>query len=192
MDNETKLDSTDARYVQCVYTDGNFFGTDTRYGNCHENFVVNGGDSQPGCWSKFPDLEDVLTCDHSRASDYFLESLNSEHEFWGIRCPLNPDLIQALNKTETQDITYHKDMELIGIHTEETNGTFCVDTNSTAPYALSRDTFLKKLKEEIKHKEVNDALSPFYRFLIFNIPFFKPIDPINLILPSILNSNIKI
>lgn len=145
--------------MQCIYTDGNVFGTDTKYGNCHANFYCNGGDSQPGCLKS---VSDLLTCDHSRACDYFQESLEPNFEFWGIRCPLNPAWKHKLN---FQDFMHDTDMDRIGVKSAETNGTFCVDTNSEFPFAMSRFSFLQKINHFIENNGKSQQSSSFWKFL---------------------------
>lgn len=126
MRKERKLNSDDAKYVQCIYTDGDIFGTATEYGCGHENFMMNGGEAQPGC-------PGATACDHKRAYVYFQESLSPDHQFWGIQCRA----YSVPHKNGTMDI--------IGIHHKRINGTFCVRTDYKSPYALSKDDVLESI-----------------------------------------------
>lgn len=156
--NDVKLDKGDARYVQCIYTDANVFGTAKKYGNCDANFLVNGG-VQTGCLRK---LFGVFTCQHSRACDYFQESLNSNDEFWGIRCPLNSALNLPLSFL---DLTHNNEADKIGVHSAELNGTFCVDTKPESPFAMSRNSFLLRINQLIANHGTPHHSSSFWDFV---------------------------
>lgn len=115
---DAKLDRTDAKYVQAIYTDGNTFGTLTTKGNGHGNFYMNGGNSQRGC--------KILSCDHSRAYEYFREAITDY--FWGLRCSLN---------SITKGITW----DTIGIHSERKEGNFYVPTTKKSPFAAPKEYY---------------------------------------------------
>lgn len=131
---EWKLNSDDAQYVQCIHTDGNKFGLMTKYECGHANFLMNNGNDQVGC-------EIDLTCDHERAYEYFQESLYPDHQFWGIPC-------NAISNIPYKNET----IDMIGIHSHRTKGTFCVPTKSTSPYALDKDTVVKTFWDAMKSK----------------------------------------
>lgn len=110
---EKKLNSNDAQYVQCIYTD-RMYGTKTAHGDGHGNFFMNSkGDHQPGC--------DLNMCDHSRAHEFFLASMNKKNIFEGAEC-------------RVENNQHRKDR--IGIHSKKENGTFCVDTTPESPFAM--------------------------------------------------------
>lgn len=109
-----KLNSTDAKYVQCIYTDGNTWGTRIEYGDAHAHFLMHDGLNQPGCENK------PAICDHSLAHEYFKESMNKNSVFEGTYCG-------AENNQHRTD--------WIGIHSKGENGTFCVKVNRASPYA---------------------------------------------------------
>ncbi|CAO1429205.1 unnamed protein product [Diamesa serratosioi] len=71
----TRLAVTDADYVECIQTDNRNFGIGAPLG--HVDFFPNGGSNQPGCLTSI--------CDHNRAVDFFVESLNSQR-LWGRQC----------------------------------------------------------------------------------------------------------
>lgn len=112
-DIKSKLHSSNAQYVQCIYTDGNALGTKTKLGDGHGNFIMNGGGNQPGC-----DL--IPICDHSRAYEYFKASMFENNKIEGEEC-------------RVKDNKSRKDR--IGIYSAKINGTFCVETGSEFPYA---------------------------------------------------------
>lgn len=67
---DNRLDPTDGKYVHVIHTNDGMLGFGITMGDV--DYYPNGGTSQPGCgW----DL--VGTCAHSRAYEYFAESLNS-------------------------------------------------------------------------------------------------------------------
>lgn len=132
MDDFTRLDSSDAHYVQCIYTDGNLNGLAVENKCGHANFLMNGGENQPGCI--------LPTCDHARAHEYFQESLLPDHQFWGIPCI--PKGVATENKT----------IDIIGIHSKKKEGTFCVPTNSDSEsqFALPREKVVQRYWNPIK------------------------------------------
>jgi len=75
------LNKNDAKYVECIHTDGGVLGTVLPMG--HVDFYANGGRQQPGC--KLP------TCDHSRAPKIFFDALkNCRYNFcteWSCQNP---------------------------------------------------------------------------------------------------------
>lgn len=115
-ENDSKLTSDDAKYVQCIYTNGGTWGTETEHGDGHGNFFMHGGIDQPGCED---DIFDI--CDHSLAYMYFKESLDKSHVFEGADC------------RDGKGNLSHTDR--IGIHSKMENGKFCVKVNKAFPYA---------------------------------------------------------
>lgn len=121
--NGVRLDSNDAKYVQCIYTNNGVLGTSLNCG--HGNFIMNGGLAQPGCFT--------APCAHSRATEYFTESLNPEHKFVSKRCE---NLIKKLFfDFIAQQCSYEEDR--LGIHSARKKGSYFVRTNSYPPYARS-------------------------------------------------------
>lgn len=74
-DPTTRLDSTDADYVEVIHTDGAALGIGNPIG--HADFFPNGGITQPGCATSI--------CNHRRAFEFFAESINS-NRLWARRC----------------------------------------------------------------------------------------------------------
>lgn len=129
---DARLDSSDAKYVQCVYTNNGVLGTNFNCG--HGNFVMNGGLAQPGCFTP--------TCAHSRAIEYFAESLNPDHIFASDRCE---NLIKNLFfELIAQPCSYVLDR--LGIHSARKLGTYYVSTNSIPPYASNAWKYLLRSK----------------------------------------------
>jgi len=89
-DEAARLSPDDAKFVDVIHTDGTGFAA--YYGMLqpcgHVDFYPNGGNNQPGCWTELPgqglDMEtgdlpttiSTLSCSHSRAYKFFLESFD--------------------------------------------------------------------------------------------------------------------
>lgn len=67
-DTEKRLDTSDANFVHIIHTNGGKLGFKSSIG--HADYFPNGGSSQPGCG-----LDIFGTCAHSRAYEYFSESI---------------------------------------------------------------------------------------------------------------------
>lgn len=87
----------DARSVETIVTDGGGLGFSAPLGD--GNFYPNGGRSQPGCgW----DL--AGTCAHSRAHEFYLESLNTEDHFYSFSCESYDEIRRGRCTTNGQQI----------------------------------------------------------------------------------------
>jgi len=69
---DNRLDPTDGKYVQVIHTNDGMLGFGINMG--HVDYYPNGGSSQPGCG-----LDLVGSCAHSRAYEYYAESLLENH-----------------------------------------------------------------------------------------------------------------
>lgn len=128
--------------VEVVHTNANGLGIIKPRG--HLDFFVNGGTTQPGCrdpnlfdfkeWlthqiGKIVTSRDASKCAHSRAYEYYAESINSEKGFYGLKCP---------------DTNYFRNINCNGPVEEMSGpnlgshilGTFYVPTNQNRPFAL--------------------------------------------------------
>lgn len=78
---ETRLDETDAGYVEVIHTCAGLLGMTKPIGMA--SFYPNGGKSQPGCgWSDV-----VGMCAHGRSYEYYLESLQQQRpRFLAFQC----------------------------------------------------------------------------------------------------------
>lgn len=123
---DERIDPTDAKYVQCVFTNQFLLGMSIDCG--HANFYLNGGMWQPGCSST------DIVCSHQRAMKYFTESLNPEHRFIGDQCEsYSKKLLVALTGWQCSDVS-----DRLGIHNEGKSGRFFVKTNAQPPFALRK------------------------------------------------------
>ncbi|XP_050541855.1 pancreatic lipase-related protein 2-like [Daktulosphaira vitifoliae] len=120
------LDHTDAHFVDIIHTAAGFFG---QWGpNGHADFYVNGGTSQPGCVSN--SLIRTLSCDHTKVSPYFIESINSDIGFWAKPC--SNRFLFNLGLCDSPESEY----VLMGEHiTHKARGTFYLTTNAKKPFA---------------------------------------------------------
>ncbi|XP_063362800.1 inactive pancreatic lipase-related protein 1-like [Cydia amplana] len=120
------LDHTDALFVDILHTGAGILG---QWGpNGHADFYVNGGSSQPGC--AHDTIFQTLSCDHTKVTPYFIESINSRAGFWAGPCPsLFSYLIGWCEPKDTEYV-------LMGEHlTHKARGVFYVTTNAKPPYA---------------------------------------------------------
>lgn len=128
MNNDDKLDRTDAKFVDVYHTNAFVQGKVENSG--HVDFFINGGVIQPGCWAE----NRFFACNHHRAPLYFAESINTPRGFWGWPCPnylqyllgrcppIDPQILmgELVNQTAT--------------------GTYLVITESVSPFAVGKYT----------------------------------------------------
>lgn len=74
-----RLHSGDANYVEVIHTDIGRLGFDQPIG--HASFYPNWGRGHPGCG-----IEVTGMCSHSRAFEFFAESIRNSNGFWATRC----------------------------------------------------------------------------------------------------------
>ncbi|KAL4237011.1 hypothetical protein ACF0H5_005395 [Mactra antiquata] len=102
---KVRLDSSDAKFVDVIHTDGQpiitlGFGSTTLMGDV--DFFPNGGKNQPGCKSAGKHLFKLITgefkkfrkgigCDHARARDLFIESITTSCSYQSVPCKNTED-----------------------------------------------------------------------------------------------------
>lgn len=86
-----RVDTTDSQFVHIIHTSGGFLGFKSSIG--HADYFPNGGSSQPGCG-----IDLVGSCAHSRAYQFFADSLNNG-QFVSRQC----DSYSDLNKESCSD-----------------------------------------------------------------------------------------
>ncbi|KAG5672360.1 hypothetical protein PVAND_002493 [Polypedilum vanderplanki] len=72
-----RINTGDARYVECLHTNGGLTGAGIGAAICDADFFPNGGSSQPGCL--------LPGCSHGRAVDFYMESIQ-RNGFHSVRC----------------------------------------------------------------------------------------------------------
>ncbi|XP_071118627.1 inactive pancreatic lipase-related protein 1-like [Haliotis cracherodii] len=143
-----RLDPTDADFVDVIHTDGSPFETLGGFGMItpvgHVDFYPNGGVQQPGCpedsWSSFmssayssgvEEAELNIGCNHNRASELFVESVNSPCPFTAFPCSNITDF--------NSGNCFHcgnSPCPVMGYPSVQTQarGSFYLDTRPTRPY----------------------------------------------------------
>jgi hypothetical protein len=116
-DPSSRLDSTDAAYVEAIITSTIGF----RRPIAHVTFYPNWGLTQPGC-----DLD--VGCDHHRATEFYTESVNSDR-FLARQCE-SFDEIEAENCSGTEVVA-----SLGGDYSKTVRGVFFLETNAASPFA---------------------------------------------------------
>ncbi|KAL1462887.1 hypothetical protein WDU94_014691 [Cyamophila willieti] len=136
--NKTKdLDSTDALFVDVIHTAAGVLGQWGPSG--HADYYVNGGTSQPGCGS-FSIIEQ-LSCDHTKVTPYFIESINTKRGFWAAPCPNR--FYYNLGWCDSPETQY---VEMGERANPKTRGIFYLQTNAKAPYAKGLPVYRSRRK----------------------------------------------
>lgn len=78
INSRNRLERSDAKFVEVIHL---FTGWGMNEPIGHVDFYANSGWSQPGCG-----IDLFGSCSHSRAWQYFAESINSDVGFWGRKC----------------------------------------------------------------------------------------------------------
>lgn len=126
--NPNRLRREDADYVECIHTNGNSLGLFSPV--CSVDIYPNYGLKQPGCTpaSFMPLISDL--CSHSRAWEFYAESLTSQ--FTAYQC-------QSMDKMK-RDECNGTDIVMGGDDFEEKRnltGMFYLDTNEKSPFAIN-------------------------------------------------------
>ncbi|XP_059617748.1 uncharacterized protein LOC132262484 [Phlebotomus argentipes] len=130
-DPDLRLDASDAAFVDIIHTSGGTLRSYAPIGMA--DFYVNGGTPpQPGCGG----ISELATiCSHGRAVEYFLESIDSHHGFWGMEC-------ESWSSYKSGDCrgTFAK----MGASIDPTTrGIFYLGTNYKSPFAMGRKIFFE-------------------------------------------------
>ncbi|GJQ71685.1 hypothetical protein Trydic_g11380 [Trypoxylus dichotomus] len=121
--NDWKLDSSDANFVDVIHTNAGSFGKIEPMG--HADFYVNGGSIQPACQN----LIYVPLCSHLMANFYYAESIISK-KFIAVGCSSVWDPYLGWCKDRSKNVTMG---EYCG---HSVRGIFSLNTASTPPYGL--------------------------------------------------------
>ena len=120
---DERVTPDDAIYVEVIHTNAGLLGFDLPIGRA--SFYPNFGSSQPGC------LVDVTgNCAHSRAHEFFAESINTSVGFWGTRCAGYEEILN-------EQCTSSGPRELMGGEPSAgtANGVYWLPTNRNSPFA---------------------------------------------------------
>jgi len=117
-----RIDSSDAEYVEVIYTNAGLLGFDMPTG--HANFWPNYGSSQPGC------ITDLTgTCSHTRSVTLHAESISST--FTGHQC-------QSFEQIQNENCVRTGVTARMGgpLHVATTRGNFYLTTHGSAPFSM--------------------------------------------------------
>ncbi|GAB0092138.1 phospholipase A1 [Sergentomyia squamirostris] len=121
-----RLHSTDANYVESIHTNSGLLGFDVPLGMA--SFYPNGGGSQPGCG-----IDIAGNCAHSRAHQFFAESITTDRGFWSRQCRGHGDIVNGNCVAIGLDT-------LMGGEPSNINarGVFWLRTNNNSPFAMGQ------------------------------------------------------
>lgn len=120
LDLENRISHNDAKYVECIHTNGNLNGFLEPLGDV--DYYVNGGMYQPGCG-----IDIGGPCSHSRSHVYFAESIQ-DNQFMSFSCP---NFISAISKKCGTDIL---ESEKMGYGSMSSPGIYYTPVNDKSPY----------------------------------------------------------
>ncbi|XP_037959926.1 phospholipase A1 [Teleopsis dalmanni] len=120
LSDEHRVDPTDATYVESIQTSSSL-GFEEPVG--HATFYPNYGRDQKNCY--------IYGCSHSRAYNYFAESITSTKGFWGKLCKRKSEDIWLISDSGAE-------FRMGGEPSTPKRGTFYLKTNSEPPYAMGR------------------------------------------------------
>ncbi|XP_045461252.1 phospholipase A1-like isoform X1 [Harmonia axyridis] len=148
-----RLNKHDAEVVMVIHTDGDKLGFLSPCGTI--DFFPNGGENQPGCWDvnlkNVSTYTEPVTCDHSRAWDFFVEAVNNTGSFPSKKCNSYSDFKK--NKCEAIEAA-------MGDLDVKHEGKFYLKTDDKRPYSLPLPEVIEAIKEGIeKIKEEIDKMS---------------------------------
>nr|XP_042898983.1 pancreatic triacylglycerol lipase [Parasteatoda tepidariorum] len=152
-----RLDTTDALFVDVIHSDGgeyvlNGLGTSAPIG--HIDFYPNGGRRQPGCFYA-SESENIVgatvnfttkwlsnSCDHGRANEYFLESINNSNcKFLAVQCSSYKDFEKGLcspNNSTINEMGFHA----VQLPNLDLPAKFYLRTNASSPYCIEDSILL--------------------------------------------------
>ncbi|XP_030755425.1 phospholipase A1-like [Sitophilus oryzae] len=138
LSNDWKLDKSDADFVDVIHTSAGTFGKVEATG--HADFYVNGGVLQPACISRrYPPL-----CSHIMAGLYFAESIKSSVEGG------NSFIAKPCENIVQYFLGLCGNSEKLAVMGENTyyltRGSYFLETNDKAPYALGFKSYYYKNK----------------------------------------------
>lgn len=121
-----RVHSTDAQYVEIIHTNAGLLGFDVPIGDA--SFYPNGGRTQPGCG-----VDVAGNCAHSRAWEFFAESITTGTHFVGRLCPQGWTNIN--NEQFGACVSNANNRRMGGDPSSNARGVFFLTTNGASPFA---------------------------------------------------------
>ncbi|XP_059470013.1 pancreatic lipase-related protein 2-like [Neocloeon triangulifer] len=137
------LDASDAHFVDIIHTGAGILG---QWGpNGHADFYVNGGTSQPGCGGT---IFQTLSCDHTKVTPYFIESIITEKGFYASRCANFFSYLFGLCESKDSDyILMGEDCP------HSARGEYYLTTNANPPFAQGFPNTQKNREAAIERRK---------------------------------------
>ncbi|XP_078354767.1 pancreatic lipase-related protein 2-like isoform X1 [Oculina patagonica] len=123
-----RLDPGDAEYVDVIHTDAGRFGTSRKVG--HIDFFPNGGYDQPGCRFSIIQLVKSVSCEHMRATEYYIATVQNRCSWKAYPCTSYSDF----KKGKCQQCNGECPTMGYGADHTKCSGTFYLKTNHKAPF----------------------------------------------------------
>lgn len=142
-----RLNPSSAKFVDVIHTDGT--GLAAYYGllvpSGHVDYYPNGGSNQPGCWTELPGPGEInedqpttistLSCSHSRAYKFFMESFDGC--FVATQKCTEPNKIPKKSCTPCFGSGCPR-MGYLADHTPSLTGLYYVETKSKSPFCMTK------------------------------------------------------
>lgn len=127
-DPKTRVDKSDADYVETIHTNIDAMGFEQPIG--HASFYPSFGRQQPGCSQDPWD-----GCDHLRSVEFFAESIKNPQAFYGTRC-------SSIDSILTRSCPSAGEGKFMGgeplVPLKGANGVFYVTVNAKSPFGKGR------------------------------------------------------
>ncbi|XP_058839272.1 lipase member H-A-like [Topomyia yanbarensis] len=120
------LSATDGHYVEAIYTNSGVLGFDLPLGDA--NFYPNGGRTQPGCG-----IDITNNCAHTRAHQYFAESIGSPLGFVGQHCASHEEILTGVCTQSGPPALMGGEPSNFG---RDVRGYYHLTTNGQPPFAM--------------------------------------------------------